>query len=85
VSFIIGVEPEGMVALCPRQRRVAGRCEVIDPDKIEHPRPELAGDLTRAVLRPRINDHDLIKQAGDRRETGRQFLLLIPDNHCQAY
>ncbi len=33
IKHIIGVEPEGIIALCPRQRRVAGRGEVINPDK----------------------------------------------------
>ena len=42
VNDIIGIEPERIVAGGPRQRRVAGRGEVIDPDEIEHPSPELA-------------------------------------------
>ena len=63
VNDIIGIEPERIVAGGPRQRRVAGCGEVVDPDEIKHPRPELTGDLPRAVLRSRINDHDLIEQA----------------------
>ncbi len=38
VEHVIGVEPECIIAGGPRQRRVAGRGEVIDPDEVEHPR-----------------------------------------------
>ncbi len=50
VNDIIGIEPERIVTGGPRQRRVAGRGEVIDPDEIKHPSPELAGNLPRTVL-----------------------------------
>ncbi len=63
-QHIIGVEPEGIIALCPRECRVAGRGEVIDPHEIEHAGSELAGDLSRAVGAARVDDYDLVKQAG---------------------
>jgi len=64
VKHIIGIEPERIIPLRPRERRVAGRREVIDPHEIEYPGTELAGDLPRAVLRSRIEHHDLVEQAG---------------------
>ena len=64
IEHIIGIQPERIVPLCPRERRVAGRGEVTDPDEIEHPGPELAGDLPRAVGAARIDDHDLVEQVG---------------------
>src|SRR5258708_95135 len=42
---IICVEPEDVVTRGPRQRRVTGCGEVINPDEIEHPRAEGPGDL----------------------------------------
>ncbi len=50
VNHVIGIEPERIVTRGPRQRRVAGRGEVVDPDEIKHPGPELAGNLPRAAL-----------------------------------
>ena len=36
----------------PAQHRVAGRGEVVHPDKVKHPCPELVTDLPGAVFRP---------------------------------
>jgi len=48
IEHIIGVQPEGINAFASPVPR-ARRGEVIDPDEIEDPGPELAGDLPRAV------------------------------------
>ena len=63
VNHVIGIEPERIIPGRPRQRRVPGRGEVIDPDEIKHPRPKLPGNLPRPIGRAGVNHHDLVEQA----------------------
>jgi len=65
VDQIIGIEPERVIPGSPRQSGISRRREIVDPYEIKHPRPELAGDLPRAVFRPGIHDHDLVEQPID--------------------
>ncbi len=64
VNQVVGIEPERIITLGSRQRRLAGRGEVIDPDEIKHPCPELFSDFPRAVFRSCVNHQDLIEQTG---------------------
>ena len=81
LDHVVGIEPEGIIAGGVRQGRVPGRGEVVDPDEIEHPRPERAGDFDGAVLAAGIDDDDLIEEPAHRSETMRKVLLLVPDDH----
>ena len=81
---VIGIEPKRIIAGGPRQCRIAGRGEVVDPDKIKHTCPERPGDLDRAVGAAGIDDDDLIEQPAHRFETGGKVFFLVPNNHGQA-
>ena len=85
VNHVVGIEPERIIAGGPRQRRVAGRGEVINPDEIKHPCAELFSDLPRAIFRPRVNHHDLVEQAANGAQAGRKVLLFIPYDHRETH
>ena len=84
LDHIIGIEPEGIIAGRVRERRVAGGGEVVDPGEIEDLRPELPGDLARAIDAAGIDDDDLIEDPAHRLQAVRQVLLLVADDHRQA-
>ena len=74
LDHVVGIEPEREIAGGPRQRGIARRGEVVDPDEVEHPGAELAGDLDRPVDAARIDDDDLIEDPPHRsRQCGRLF------------
>ena len=49
VDHVIGINSERIISRGPRQRRVPGRGEIIDPDEIKHPRAKLPGNLPRPI------------------------------------
>jgi len=84
LDAIVSVEPEGVIARGAGQRRVAGGGEVINPDEVEHARPERACDLDRAVGRAGVDDHDLIEEAARRFQAGGKVGLLVAYDHGEA-
>jgi hypothetical protein len=84
VNHVVGIQPEGIIALGTSQGRVAGRGEVVHPGEVEYPRAKFPSDFRRAIGRPGINDHDLVEQAFDRGEASWQIGFLITHDHRQA-
>ena len=67
-----------------RERRVPRRGEVVDPGKVEHPGPELAGDLDGPIDAAGIDDDDLVEDPPHRLQAMRQVVLLVSHDHGES-
>ena len=84
VDHVVGIQPEGIIAGGVFQGRVAGGGEIIDPDEVEHPRPEFARDLLGPVGAAGIDHDDLVEKSRAPTQAMRQIFLLVSDDHGQT-
>ena len=79
---LVGIEPGDPVAGAGGQRLVAGPGEVVVPVALEDRRPELPGQGHGAVGRAGVVDDDLVGQALERGQAGRQVVLFVLDDQA---
>jgi uncharacterized membrane protein YpjA len=80
----VGIQHEDPLGTCCSEGEVTRGGKVVLPGSSEEASAEGAGDLRRAILGTRVDDHRLI---GDSLQGGkgcREMLLLVPNHHRQG-
>jgi len=83
-EHLVGVEVQQPVSARCIERHVARLRERACPRVLDNARSDRPRQLDRRIGRARVDDHDLIDRAGDRRQAAREHLLLVAHDHAQA-